>query len=98
VEGVGDKLVMIAQSPSDVLGNLHVIYEISSKPFSQGHVIFTVEFRTTPDEQPVKKATTVIATKGDPVKELGEAARQLGLRTAGEKKPIQHLNNIIVDD
>lgn len=83
VDGVGDKLVMIAESPPDVLGNIHVSYEAAP---ARKQVVFKVEYRTTPDEAPVKTATTVITSTGDPASDLGETARQLGLRTAGRSK------------
>jgi hypothetical protein len=89
-EGVGKELAFYVQAPEDTPGLIDISYKFVAKPggFGTGRdVIFTVKFRKNPDNEPVKTATWKTTLQNTMPADMARAAEDLGLRTAGQKKP-----------
>lgn len=77
------ELVEIVRVPPETPPLIEITYRI---PPAQNLVIFSVRYRSAPDEEPVKSVIYTVASPNDPRKDIADAAQTLGLKTAGPKK------------
>jgi hypothetical protein len=83
-DGIGEGLVIVV-GPADPPAHIELAYELN--PDQKTLVRFTIKYRKTPNEEPVATVTKDMQCADHSTAALGNAAKDLGIRTVGSKKP-----------
>lgn len=88
-DGVGQELIAFAEAPEGAEAMVEIQYTMIAVPnnFNNYRVNFTLNFRKNPDAKVEKSATQQKEIVGNDVQQMGRIATELGLSTAGPKKP-----------
>jgi hypothetical protein len=96
MEGLGKELVLFCQAPPDANPLIDITYKLRASGPNLWQADFTVTYRTSPDGDPVKTARSTVVVSGQDSKAgMEQAAHQLAVKTAGERK--QRLQRIEID-